>query len=80
MRQSRNMRERAPDYSFQLHRSLGTDTATGKRKASIDILLTKFRSKGEPKPPADDDEFRPGDTPEEAGRTLARAIIIARQL
>jgi hypothetical protein len=50
-------------------------------KIAIDTLLSKLRPKGElVKPVGDDDEFRPGDTPEEAGATLARATIIARRL
>ena len=49
-------------------------------KVAIDTLLTKVRPKGEPKPPPDDGEFRPGDTPEAAGKTLAAGEIIARQL
>jgi hypothetical protein len=49
-------------------------------KIAVDTLLSKMRPKGKPTPPADDGEFRPGDTPEEAGRTLARATIIARRL
>jgi hypothetical protein len=49
-------------------------------KIAIDTLLSKLRPKGEPVKPVGDDEFRPGDTPEEAGATLARATIIARRL
>jgi Arc-like DNA binding domain len=49
-------------------------------KIAIDTVLTKVRPKGELIPPADDGEFRPGDTPEAAGRALAAAEIIARGL
>jgi hypothetical protein len=49
-------------------------------KIAIDALLTKVRPKGEPIPPADDGEFRPGDTPEEAGKALAMVEIVARGL
>ncbi len=47
-------------------------------KIAIDALLTKVRPKGEPIAPFDDGEFRPGDTPEEAGKALAMAEIVAR--
>ncbi len=49
-------------------------------KVAVDTLLSKLRPTGEVVKPADVDEFRPGDTPEEAGVTLARATIIARGL
>jgi hypothetical protein len=49
-------------------------------KAAIDTVLAKVQPRGEPTPPADDGEFRPGDTPEAAGRALATAEIIARGL
>jgi hypothetical protein len=49
-------------------------------KIAIDTLLAKVRPKGLPIPPPDDGEFRPGDTPEAAGKALATAEIIARGL
>ncbi len=49
-------------------------------KVAVDAVLTKVRPKGEPKAPPDDGEFRPGDTPEAAGKALAAAEIIARGL
>jgi hypothetical protein len=49
-------------------------------KVAVDTVLTKVRPKGEPIPLADDGEFRPGDTPEAAGKALATAEIIARGL
>ena len=47
-------------------------------KVAIDTLLSKLRPKGEPLP-QEDDVF-PEMTPEEIGKTVARATIIARQL
>jgi hypothetical protein len=47
---------------------------------AIDTLLTKVRPKGEPIPPPDDGEFRPGGTPETAGRAPATGEIISRGL
>jgi hypothetical protein len=49
-------------------------------KIAVDTLLAKVGPKGEPIPPPDDGAFRPGDTPEAAGRALAMAEIIARGL
>ena len=50
-------------------------------RIALDTVLSAMRPKGEPVVPHfEDDEFRPGDTPEEAGVTLARAQIIARGL
>lgn len=49
-------------------------------RIAVDAVLTKVRPKGEPKPPPDDGEFRPGDTSEAAGKALAAAEIIARGL
>jgi hypothetical protein len=49
-------------------------------KIATDTVLMKVQPKGEPKRPPDDGKFRPGDTPEAAGRALAAAEIIARGL
>jgi hypothetical protein len=49
-------------------------------KIAIDTVLAKVRPRGEPILPPDDGEFRPGDTPEAAGKALAAAEIIARGL
>lgn len=49
-------------------------------KVAVDTLLSKVRPKGEPIQPPDDGEWRPGNTPEEAGVRLASGTIIARGL
>jgi hypothetical protein len=49
-------------------------------KSAVDVLLTKVQPKGRPIPPPDDGEFRPGETPEAAGRALAAGEIILRGL
>src|SRR5262249_45629502 len=50
-------------------------------KIAVDTVLSKLRPKGDPTPPTvDEDDFLPGETPQEAGVALARATIIARQL
>jgi hypothetical protein len=48
---------------------------------AVDTVLTKLRPKSEAvRPPVNENEFLPGKTPDEAGRMLAGATIIARGL
>jgi hypothetical protein len=50
-------------------------------KVAVDTVLSKVRPKGEAvRPAANENDFLPGKTPEEAGRMLAGATIIARGL